>query len=82
MTDIKDLWEELKQKRDELRVQIHLASKDAQDEWDELEVKMKEFSKRAEMEKTGESVGTALQGLGQELMQGYKRIRKAVRDDD
>ena len=36
MADIDDLIEELKQKRDELRVQIHLASKEVQEEWDEL----------------------------------------------
>ena len=82
MADIDDLLEELKQKRDELRVQMHLASKEAQVEWEDLEEKMKEFSRRAELEKTGEGLGNALQNLGHELMQGYRRMRKAVSDDD
>ena len=34
MTDINSLLEELKQKRDELRVQMHLASKDIKEEWE------------------------------------------------
>jgi len=81
MADIDDLWEDLKQKRDELRVQMHLASREARDEWEELEEKMKEFSKRAELSQTGEGVGKALGDLGNELKQGYKRLWKAVRED-
>jgi uncharacterized protein YrzB (UPF0473 family) len=46
MSEFDDLIADLKQKRDELRLKIHLASKEAQDEWDELEEKMQEFSSR------------------------------------
>ena len=48
MGEFEDLVADLKQKRDELRLQIHLASKEVQDEWEELEQKMQEFSSRAE----------------------------------
>lgn len=81
MADFDDILEELKQRRDELRVQIHLASKEAQEEWDELEDKMKDFSRRAQLDRTGEGVGDALGGLGHEIKLGYQRLRDAVKKD-
>lgn len=87
MADIDDLIEELKQKRDELRVQIHLASKEVQDEWDDLEKKMehfsgqaKQFADEAKLKETGSGLGEALGQLGHELKLGYKRIRDAIKD--
>jgi vacuolar-type H+-ATPase subunit D/Vma8 len=81
MGEFEDLVADLKQKRDELRVKIHLASKEAQDEWEELEEKMQAFSSRAELGKTSEGVGDALGKLGRELKLGYNRIRDAIRED-
>ena len=80
MSDFDELIADLKQKRDELRVQMHLASKEVQDEWEELEAKMNDFAARAELDKTGEGLGEAFRGLGQELKQGYERIRDAIKD--
>jgi uncharacterized coiled-coil DUF342 family protein len=86
MADIDDLLDELKQKRDELRVQIHLASKEVKDEWDGLEKKMEDFSGKAkqfaddaEFKKTGTGLGDALGQLGQELKLGYERVRDALK---
>ena len=81
MSDFDDLVADLKQKRDELRLKIHLASKEAQDEWDELEEKMEKFSSRAELDKTGEGIGDALGKVGEELKLGYQRIRNAIKED-
>ena len=88
MADFDDLIEELKQKRDELRVQINLASKEARDEWEELEEKMEDFSEKAKdfandagIKETGEGLGKALGQLGQELKLGYERIRDAIKED-
>ncbi len=81
MADIDDILEDLKQRRDELRVQVNLASKDLQDEWEELEGKMKEFSERAQIEATAEGIGDALGGLGHELKLGYERLRDAIKKD-
>ena len=74
MTDFDDIIEELKQKRDELRLQMHLASKEIKDEWNELEEKMedfsgkaKQFSNDAKLKETGEGIGDALGQLGGEL---------------
>jgi hypothetical protein len=88
MADFDDLIEELKQKRDELRVQINLASKEARDEWEELEEKMEDFSEKAKdfandagIKETGEGLGKALGQLGQELKLGYERVRDAIKED-
>ncbi len=87
MTDFDDIVEELKQKRDEARVQIHLASKEIKEEWEELEEKMEDFSGKAkqfaddaELKKTGAGIGDALGQLGGELKRGYERIREALSD--
>ena len=79
MSEFDDLIAELKQKRDELRVQMHLASKDIQDEWKELEAKMDDFAEQAKLEETTEGVGQALAQLGTELKTGFERVRDAIR---
>ena len=80
MADIDDLIEELKQKRDELRVKVHLASKDVQDDWTALEKKMDQFADDAKLKETGSGLSEALRHLGDELKLGYERIRDAVKD--
>ena len=64
MSDFDDLMDDLKQKRDELRVQMHLASREVKDEWEELEEKTRKFMAKAEVSRTGEGVGEALSELG------------------
>jgi len=81
MGEFDDLVADLKQKRDELRQKIHLASQETQDEWEDLEKKMQEFSSRAELGKTSEGLGDALGKLGEELKMGYKRVRNAIKED-
>ncbi len=80
MSDFDDLIDDLKQKRDELRVQMNLASKEVKEEWEELEGRTRKFLARAEIARTGEGVGDALGDLGEELKKGYQRIRDAIRD--
>ncbi len=87
MADIDEILEDLKQKRDELRVQINLASKEVKDEWEELEEKMEDFSGKArqfagdaKLKETGAGIGEALGQLGSELKHGYDRIRDALQD--
>jgi SMC interacting uncharacterized protein involved in chromosome segregation len=86
MADFDEMLEELKQKRDELRVQMNLASKEVKEEWDELEDKMEEFSSKAKrfaadakLKETGSGLGDALGKLGHEIKLGYERIRDAVK---
>lgn len=87
MTDIDDrlaaLKKDLKQARDELRVQMHLAKADARDEWENLEKKWDEFEGRMDKvedaaEDAAKDVGQAASALGEELKAGYQRIRDAI----
>jgi hypothetical protein len=80
LSDLDDLIDDLKQKRDELRVQINLASREIKDEWEELEDRSRKFMAKAEIAKTGEGVGDALGDLGEELKKGYQRVRDAIKD--
>ncbi len=80
MAGFDELIDELKQKRDELRVQIHLASKEVQDEWDELEGKMDSLVSKSQLGDTSEGIGRALEQLGHELKLGYQRIRDAIKE--
>jgi len=86
MADFDDMLEDLKQKRDELRVQMNLASKEVKEEWDDLEDKMDEFAAKAKqlaadakLKETGSGLGDALGQLGHEIKLGYERIRDAVK---
>jgi uncharacterized protein involved in exopolysaccharide biosynthesis len=87
MADLDDIIEDLKQKRDELRVRIHLGSREVRDEWEELEQKMNELSARskqfaedARIRETGTGMADALKQLGHEIKLGYERIREALKD--
>jgi vacuolar-type H+-ATPase subunit D/Vma8 len=81
MADFDKMLKDLKEKRDELRVRIHLASRELQDEWQELEQKMEDFSRRARLKESGTAVSKALGALGTELKSGYTRIHRALKKD-
>ena len=81
--NMQELIEELRQVRDEIRVQIHLAAADARDEWEELEKKWGHFSAHAEQigetaAEAAEDIGEALELVGEELRKGYRKIRKQL----
>ena len=78
MSHIDSLIEELKQAHDELRLQIHLGSRELQDEWARLEPKWDEFVKNADLEGSAERLGAATRALGEELKQAYERVRSAL----
>ena len=87
MADLDEMIADLKQKRDELRVRMHLASREARDEWEELEKKMndlsarsKQFAEDARIKETGSGMADALKQLGHEIKLGYDRIREAMKD--
>lgn len=86
MAEIDDMILELRQKRDKLRVKVHLASKEAQEEWEGLEKKMdhlvygeRKFAEDAKLNETESGIGDALVHLGQELRLGYERVRGAAK---
>lgn len=76
MTDF-DVWlESLRQKRDEMKLQLHLASKEAEDEWDELVSDWDRFVHSAQLEKSAEEVGDAARELGVRIKTAFDRMRK------
>ena len=74
--DIEAVVENLKRRRDELKVQFELGKMETHDEWESLEKKWHEFSRKAELEKSAKGLSTALSLLGEELEAGYKRLKK------
>ncbi len=78
MTEISEFVEGLKRQRDELALQIHLGTMEAKQEWEKLEAKWDDFAARADLDSSAEGISGALKNLGNELKQGYDRIRKAL----
>jgi hypothetical protein len=78
MTDFAKLAEDLKRTRDEIKLKIHLGSKDVQGEWSELEQRWSSFESKAQLDKSAKDVGDALKILGSELKDAYTRIRQAL----
>lgn len=81
----------IKQQRDELKLKMHLAEKDAQDEWVKLEGKWKEIEQHAEPLKGAvtEAAGAAgdqaknvanaaSEVAAREIKDGYAKIRKLL----
>lgn len=75
MIDFNEIMQDLKQKRDELKLQLHLASKDAEDEWEELVSDWDKFMTRNELDKSAEEVGEAAKQLGLKVKAAYDRMK-------
>ena len=74
---------ELREQRDELNLQIYLASSEIHDEWAELEDKWQDFlakSKQLQKEQDTrvDAVYAALLALNAEIKTGYTKIREAL----
>lgn len=78
-----ELSKTLKQQRDEIEVQIHLASMDAKEEWHKSEKKWGEFIDTLgvitdETKETSTEVIHATKVIGDELSEAYIRIKKRL----
>ena len=78
-----ELMEILKQRRDELSVQMHLGKAEAKDLWKETEDKWRHL--RNQFDKIDEDTGDASKDVGaaailiaEEIKQGYERLRKLL----
>ncbi|MGI9290311.1 MAG: hypothetical protein ACR2QG_03430 [Gammaproteobacteria bacterium] len=87
MDDLKEKAEELGdalgRARDELRVEVKLASYEIREEWEEVEKEWHKFSEQMkrvghEAADAGQDVNAALSLLGEELLKSYERIRKSL----
>ena len=77
------IFKELKTERGNIKVQLHLLNMDAKEEWNELEKKYEKFKVKASAvaEVTADSAGEvseAIKLVGEELREGYKRIRDSI----
>jgi len=78
-----EMLEKLEQERDELKVRMHLGKAEAREEWEKLDVRVGEL--RARLDKAGDEagdvlddVGAAAKLLGEEIRQGFARIRRTL----
>lgn len=77
------LFKELQTERGNINVQLHLLNMDAKEEWNELEKKYEKFKTKASTitDVTADSAGEvaeAIKLVGEELREGYKRIRDSI----
>ncbi len=78
MIDLTQLAADLERRRDEMKLQLHLASKEAEDEWQDLMADWDKFLTRAQFEKSSDEVGEAARDLGLKLKAAYDRMKKAA----
>lgn len=81
--ELKQLLETLQQERDELKVKMHLAKLDLQDEWEKIEKKWPEFQSRAEeivegTKDVADEVVDSVKVVGEEIKATYERIRQRI----
>ncbi len=77
------LLSKLRQERDELKLQMHLAEMDAKDEYDRLSGKIDEVTRQYEpvsdaVGETAKNIVSALSLAAEELQAGFHRVRKAI----
>jgi len=81
--DIDDIIDSLKQQRDEIKLQIHLAEAEARDEFPAVEQKLEELKSKTDAirEEAGEisdDVLEAVKLVADEVKNGIERIRKLM----
>jgi seryl-tRNA synthetase len=82
-TGLEQLLTKLKRERDELKLQVHLASMDGKDEYERISDQVDKLAAQFEpakeaVEETAVNVWSALELAAQELEIGFGRVRKAI----
>jgi len=80
---LREMLEKLEQERDELKVRAHLGKAEAREEWEKMEGRIAELRSRVDRagDEAGdvmEDVGAAAKLLGEEIREGFTRIRKSL----
>jgi uncharacterized coiled-coil DUF342 family protein len=83
--ELKDLMAKLRQERDELRVQAHLMRAELRDEWQEFEDRFEKFRSKADhvLDTAGDAGGEMAKSakeLGHEIAEGFRRIRRTMKE--
>ena len=81
--ELQRLIEQLQVERDQIRLRLHLARAELRDEWDKTERQWDGFRQKSdrvlmELDQTGVEVKATLKQLGEELKEGYRRIRRQL----
>jgi chromosome segregation ATPase len=85
------LWQTLKQERDDIHLQMHLAQSEVKDQWKELEDQWQHISRKMHNEKvklktareaakeSNEDIAESLHQLMNDIKAGYHNIREKMR---
>lgn len=81
--ELQRLIEQLQVERDQIRLRLHLAKSELRDDWAKAERQWEGFRQKSdrvlmELDQTGVEVKTTLKQLGEELKEGYRRIRRQL----
>lgn len=81
--ELQRLIEQLQVERDQIRLRLHLAKAELRDDWVKAERQWEGFRQKSdrvllELDQTGVEVKTTLKQLGEELKEGYRRIRRQL----
>ncbi|MFO7606561.1 MAG: hypothetical protein R6W72_09715 [Desulfurivibrionaceae bacterium] len=82
--DIEKMVEKIKQRRDELKVKMHLGKSEAEEEWKVTEKKWQQLKPKFDsITATGgevaKEIGGTMKQLGDDIMKGYNRIGKILK---
>ena len=81
--ELNKLQDTLKTQRDELKLKVHLAKMDVQQEWEIAEKQWQHFKIKADeigaaTKESAQEVGAAAKLLGDEVLHAFGRIRKSL----
>jgi uncharacterized coiled-coil DUF342 family protein len=81
--EIEESLESLRQQRDELKLKMHLAGMEVQDEWDILEGKWEDLVSQSnqlkkDLDPTLDDINIAFKLLAGELKEAYNKLKKAL----
>ena len=83
---LEELMSILKQERDELKLQMHLAEMETKDEYERLSQKFDELTTQFEpvseaVNESAENIFAALKLAADEMKSGFHRVRKAITEN-
>ncbi|CAD78073.1 MAG TPA: hypothetical protein DDX19_19025 [Rhodopirellula baltica] len=79
---VSNMLDDLKEERDSLALQIHLGKQEAKSELDRLDKKLEQLNEEYQplknaVDESSEDIVAALQLVGDEIMNGFHRIRRS-----
>ncbi|EKK04301.1 hypothetical protein RBSH_00333 [Rhodopirellula baltica SH28] len=81
---VSNMLDDLKEERDSLALQIHLGKQEAKSELDRLDKKLEQLNEEYQplknaVDESSEDIVAALQLVGDEIMNGFHRIRRSLK---